>query len=67
MEFMPHLEIGWLNGWLAVVLLGLTEGIFFLVFPREVVKRLFDRSGVGYSFIFAGGRFLLLRIQLVLV
>ena len=45
MEFMPHLEIGWLNGWLAVVLLGLTEGIFFLVFPREVVKRLFDRSG----------------------
>jgi protein-S-isoprenylcysteine O-methyltransferase Ste14 len=45
MEFFPYLRIGWLNGWLAVVLLGLTEGILFLAFPKLVVARLFDRSG----------------------
>jgi protein-S-isoprenylcysteine O-methyltransferase Ste14 len=45
MELIPDLRIGWLNGWLALVLLGLTEGILFLVFPKKVVARLFDRSG----------------------
>lgn len=45
MELFPTLKIGWLNGWLAIVLLGLMEGIFFLVFPKNVVKRLWDRSG----------------------
>ncbi len=45
MELIPELKIGWLNGWLALVLLGLTEGILFLVFPKKVVRRLFDRSG----------------------
>jgi hypothetical protein len=45
MELMPNLSLGWLNGWLALVLLCLTEGVLFLVFPRKVVARLFDRSG----------------------
>jgi protein-S-isoprenylcysteine O-methyltransferase Ste14 len=45
MELLPDLEIGWLNGWIALVLLGLTEGTLFLVFPKSVVARLFDRSG----------------------
>ena len=45
MELIPDLRIGWLNGWLAVVLLGLTEGILFMAFPQKVVARLFDRSG----------------------
>jgi protein-S-isoprenylcysteine O-methyltransferase Ste14 len=45
MELLPDLEIGWLNGWIALVLLGLTEGTLFLVFPKSVVVRLFDRSG----------------------
>ncbi len=45
MELFPTLKIGWLNGWLAIVLLGLTEGILFLVFPKKVVRRLWDRSG----------------------
>jgi protein-S-isoprenylcysteine O-methyltransferase Ste14 len=45
MEWMPPLEIGWLNGWLVVALLALTEGVLFLAFPRDVVTRLFDRSG----------------------
>lgn len=45
MELMPDLRIGWLNGWLVLVLLVVTEGILFLAFPRQVVTRLFDRSG----------------------
>jgi protein-S-isoprenylcysteine O-methyltransferase Ste14 len=45
MELLPELEIGWLNGWVAIVLLGLTDGILFLAFPKKVVERLFDRSG----------------------
>jgi protein-S-isoprenylcysteine O-methyltransferase Ste14 len=45
MELIPDLRIGWLNGWLTLVLLGLIEGILFLVFPKKVVARLFDRSG----------------------
>ena len=45
MELMPALRIGWLNGWLPLGALALTEGILFLVFPKEVVTRLFDRSG----------------------
>lgn len=45
MELTPDLSFGWLNGWLALVLLSLTEGILFLVFPKKVVTRLFDRSG----------------------
>jgi len=45
MELLPTLKIGWLNGWLLLALLGLTQWISFLVFPKEVVARLFDRSG----------------------
>jgi len=45
MELFPELKIGWLNGWWAIVLLGLTDGILFLVFPKDVVRRLWDRSG----------------------
>jgi protein-S-isoprenylcysteine O-methyltransferase Ste14 len=45
MELIPILKIDWLNGWLLLGLLGLTEGIFFLLSPKHVVTRLFDRSG----------------------
>ena len=45
MEWMPVLRIGWLNGWIPLALLVLTDGVLFLFFPRQVVARLFDRSG----------------------
>jgi len=45
MELFPVLKLGWLNGWLIVILLGVVEGALFLAFPRWVVRRLFDRSG----------------------
>jgi protein-S-isoprenylcysteine O-methyltransferase Ste14 len=45
MELFPALRIGWLNGWLFVAALGLTDAVTFRLFPRAVVERLFDRSG----------------------
>lgn len=45
MERIAALEMGWLNGWLPLCLLGLVEGFFLMIFPRDVVARLFDRSG----------------------
>ena len=45
MEWMPELRFGWLNGWIPLGLLALTDGVLFLVFPKKVVARLFDRSG----------------------
>jgi len=47
MELFPALKIGWLNGWIPIGLICLTEGICFAVFPKDVVARLFDRSGWG--------------------
>lgn len=45
MEFIPVLEIGWLNGWFLIVLLYLTYSILLKVFPKDVVARLYDKSG----------------------
>lgn len=45
MELFPELRFGLLNGWIFLGLLCLVDGICFLVFPKAVVKRLFDRSG----------------------
>jgi len=49
MEWLPEFNFGWLNGWIPLALLGLTDGILFLSIPREVVKRLFDRSGWSHQ------------------
>jgi protein-S-isoprenylcysteine O-methyltransferase Ste14 len=45
MELNPTLEIGWLNGWILLVIEFIVEGGLLLVFPKDVVTRLFDRSG----------------------
>jgi len=45
MEWMPAILLGWLNGWIAIALVAITEGTLFLAFPKDVVQRLFDRSG----------------------
>jgi protein-S-isoprenylcysteine O-methyltransferase Ste14 len=44
MEIFPHLQIGWLNGWILLAVEFLIEGFLLLVFPKDVVSRLFDRS-----------------------
>ena len=45
MELFPAFHLSWLNGWLLLSLLVLTDTVLFLAFQRKVVKRLFDRSG----------------------
>lgn len=45
MTWMPDLRLGWLNGWIPLALLALTDATLFLIFPKSVVARLFDRSG----------------------
>lgn len=45
MELIPTLKFGWLNGWILLCLLCLIEGFLLIVFPKDVVTRLFDRSG----------------------
>ena len=45
MEFLPTLELGWLNGWILICLLYLIYGILLWTFPKNVVARLYDKSG----------------------
>jgi len=45
MQLFPYLEIGWLNGWILLAIEFLIQGFLLLVFPKDVVSRLFDRSG----------------------
>jgi protein-S-isoprenylcysteine O-methyltransferase Ste14 len=45
MELFPSLQLGWLNGWLLLVILYGVFGLLLWTFPRDVVARLYDRSG----------------------
>jgi protein-S-isoprenylcysteine O-methyltransferase Ste14 len=45
MELTPALEIGWLNGWILIGLLYLTYGLVLIILPKDVVARLYDKSG----------------------
>ena len=45
MTWIPDFHLGWLNGWIPLFLLALVDGTLFLLFPKSVVERLFDRSG----------------------
>lgn len=70
MELMPALRLGLLNGWLLMVPLVLADGILFLVFPKEIVARLWDRSGwsqkqVAYTVL--GKLFALITIALLVL
>ena len=45
MELFPNLELGLLNGWILIVLFFVAYGIMLILFPKNVVARLYDRSG----------------------
>jgi len=45
MELMPTLEIGLFNGWILLAFEFSIQGFLLLIFPKNVVSRLFDRSG----------------------
>lgn len=44
MELIPALRLTWLNGWIPLGLLYLVLGILMATFPKDVVKRLYDKS-----------------------
>lgn len=45
MILIPELGLGWLNGWIPLCLMYLVIGILMLVFPKNIVKRLYDKTG----------------------
>jgi protein-S-isoprenylcysteine O-methyltransferase Ste14 len=45
MELFPNLEFGLFNGWILIVLFFVAYGIMLIFFPKNVVARLYDRSG----------------------
>jgi protein-S-isoprenylcysteine O-methyltransferase Ste14 len=60
MELFPAPEIGLLNGWLLIGVLYLAYGVLLLFFPKDVVARLYDKSGRTKrqkSIIYAGALF----------
>lgn len=69
MELMPTLELGWLNGWILLGIENLIQGLLLLIFPRDVVARLFDRSGWNVkqrTFLIAGKVFSLACLVLII-
>ena len=44
MTSFPKLALGWLNGWILLVVYGVVFGAVVKSFPKEVVDRLYDRS-----------------------
>lgn len=72
MELFPVLELGLFNGWILFAILAISEGLMFLLYPREVVSRLtnFDRSkwSKGQRISFAIGKaFSLICIILIVL
>jgi protein-S-isoprenylcysteine O-methyltransferase Ste14 len=66
----PALGLGWLNGWILLMIEFLIQGSLLAFFPKEVVGRLFDRSGWSNKqrgFLFAGKVFSLLCLVLIIL
>lgn len=45
MEWFPILKLGWLNGWILLCAFYALFGLMILIFPRDVVDRLYDQTG----------------------
>jgi len=45
LEIFPAFEIGWLNGWIFMVVFFLIFGIVIKMCPKEVITRLYDNKG----------------------
>ena len=45
MEWLPQLQLGWLNGWVLLAVWYGAFGLMLALLPRDVVARLYDRSG----------------------
>jgi protein-S-isoprenylcysteine O-methyltransferase Ste14 len=64
MELLPDMGLGLVNGWILVAIFYSVYIVILRLFPRDVVKRLYDRSGwtkkqqtyvrIGFPFAIAG-------------
>lgn len=69
MELFPALGLGWLNGWILLAFEFVVQGGLLLIFPKDVVSRLFDRSGWSVkqrTFLIAGKVFSLACLFLII-
>lgn len=70
MTFFPAHKMDWLNGWILLAVEFLIQGSLLVLFPKEVVTRLFDRSGWQYkqrAFLLAGKVFSLICLILIIL
>jgi protein-S-isoprenylcysteine O-methyltransferase Ste14 len=49
MELIPQFDPGWLNGWVPLVIFYLPFGLLMLIWPKEIVKKLYAVSGWSRS------------------
>ncbi len=49
MELIPTLKIGWLNGWILLCLVYSIFGILLILFPKDVVSRLYNYDRSSWS------------------
>ena len=49
MQFIPDLQIGWLNGWVPLAIFYVLFGLFLLSCPKPIVKKLYSVKGWSKS------------------
>ena len=45
MQFIPELQLGWLNGWVLLACFYVLFGLFLLSCPKPIVKKLYSVKG----------------------
>ncbi|MBN1312440.1 MAG: isoprenylcysteine carboxylmethyltransferase family protein [Anaerolineae bacterium] len=45
MEWLPDMHFGWLNGWLMLAVFFLVFGLLLLIFPKDIVAKLYSATG----------------------
>jgi protein-S-isoprenylcysteine O-methyltransferase Ste14 len=45
MELLPAMKMGWLNGWIPILAFYLPFGLLMLIWPKDIVKKLYAVSG----------------------
>jgi protein-S-isoprenylcysteine O-methyltransferase Ste14 len=49
MELISALKIGWLNGWILLCLIYLIFGLLLILFPKDVVSRLYNYNRSSWN------------------
>lgn len=45
MQFIPDLQLGWMNGWVLLAFFYMLFGLFLLSCPKPIVKKLYNVKG----------------------